>query len=88
MAQRDSPTLRSVPTSQGHTKGAQSDHTQAKEHKHEGTHWGAVSVGSQGSPVDFSKDLEEGKKALSVVTGWSFAAEGVTWEKHTMADGN
>lgn len=83
MAQRDSPTLRSVPTSQGRTKGTQRDHAQAKEHKHEGRHWVAVAVGSQGSPVDFSRDLEEGKKALTLVTGCFCAAE-----KLTMADGN
>lgn len=88
MAQRDSPTLRSVPTSQGHTQGTQRDHTQAKEHKHEGRHWVAVAVGSQCSPGDFSKDPEEREKALSVFTGCSSAAEGVTWEKHTVADGN
>lgn len=79
MAQRDSPTLRTVPTPQGHPQGTQRDHTQAKEHKDEGRHW--VAVGSQCSPVDFSRDLEEGEKALSVVTGCSSAAEGVTWEK-------
>lgn len=44
-------------------------------------------MGSQCSPVDFSRDLEEGKKALSVFTGCSSAAEGVTWEKHVVADG-
>lgn len=44
-------------------------------------------MGSQCSPVDFSRDLEEGKKALSVFAGCSSAAEGVTWEKHVVADG-
>lgn len=36
--------------------------------------------------MDFSRDLEEGKKALSVVTGCSSAVEHL-WEKHAVADG-